>query len=69
MSNPCLAAVPDHHLKARAEAGERAAIDELAKRGLAATPETIAELARSRRKYDRLAMQSAGDWGYSGRAK
>ena len=63
-----LAAHTDATLHRLADAGDRPALDELARRGLAVTPETMAALREARKAYKRLACLGARDWGYTGRA-
>ena len=64
-----LAAHTDNQIRAMADKGDQTAREELARRGLAATPTTIAELHRARKKYNRLACLASADngWGYAGR--
>ena len=62
-----LAAHTDATLRRMADAGDRPALDELARRGLVSTPETMAALRETRRQYTRLACLGARDWGYTGR--
>ncbi len=62
-----LAAHTDNALRRMADTGNRPALDELARRGLMSTPETIAALKATRRQYDRLACLGRKDWGYTGR--
>jgi hypothetical protein len=62
-----LAAHTDNALRRLADAGDRAALDELARRGLISTPETLAALRETRKAYRRLACLGGKDWGYTGR--
>jgi hypothetical protein len=68
VNDPCLAALSDDQLRALV-GGELGApaVRELAKRGLISTPDTIAELKLSRKKYKRLACCTDHGWGFSGR--
>ncbi len=62
-----LAAHTDNALRRLADAGDRAALDELARRGLISTPETLAALRETRKAYRRPACLGGKDWGYTGR--
>ena len=62
-----LAAHTDNRLRRMADTGDRAALDELARRGLVSTPETMAALKQTRKAYNRLACLGGKDWGYTGR--
>jgi hypothetical protein len=62
-----LAAHTDNQLRRMADKGDRDALDELARRGLISTPETLAALRETRKAYRRLACLGGKDWGYTGR--